>query len=109
MSDVNNSGGTDDHLRHAGHDGGAGHVHRGGHGDGPPTMVITLNTALVVAEAVYGYLGNSTALMADAGDNLSDVFGMPVRGGRVGCAYPLDSQAVAGTGHELDHLRSHPV
>ncbi|KAF1854671.1 hypothetical protein Lal_00013072 [Lupinus albus] len=34
---------------------------------------IGLNTALVVAEAVYGYLGNSTALMADAGHNLSDV------------------------------------
>ena len=39
---------------------------------------ITLNTALVVAEAVYGYLGNSTALMADAGHNLSDVFGLLV-------------------------------
>ncbi len=37
-----------------------------------------MNTALVVAEAVYGYLGNSTVLMADAGHNLSDVFGLLV-------------------------------
>ncbi|MFN4922515.1 MULTISPECIES: cation diffusion facilitator family transporter [Bradyrhizobium] len=29
-----------------------------------------------MAEAVYGYLGNSTALMADAGHNLSDVLGL---------------------------------
>lgn len=42
---------------------------------------ISLNTALVVAEAVYGYLGNSTALMADAGHNLSDVFGLLVAWG----------------------------
>lgn len=37
-----------------------------------------LNTALVMREAVYGYLGNATALMADAGPNLSDVFGLLV-------------------------------
>jgi cobalt-zinc-cadmium efflux system protein len=42
---------------------------------------ITLNTALVVAEAVYGYLGNSTALLADAGHNLSDVLGLVVAWG----------------------------
>src|SRR5581483_10134373 len=39
---------------------------------------IGLNPALVAAEAVYGYLGNSTALMADAGHNLSDVLGLVV-------------------------------
>ena len=100
MSNVGNrSGGADDH--NAGHHGGEGHVHGGEHrhaaGDdhhhdhggaehvhAPASfgkafaIGITLNTALVVAEAVYGYLGNSTALMADAGHNLSDVFGLLV-------------------------------
>ncbi|MBH5387947.1 cation diffusion facilitator family transporter [Bradyrhizobium diversitatis] len=42
---------------------------------------ISLNIALVVAEAVYGYLGNSTALLADAGHNLSDVLGLVVAWG----------------------------
>lgn len=99
MSDVGNrGGGADDHHRNAGHVGAEGHVHGGdhrhaagnhhhhdhgsaGHVHAPASfgkafaIGITLNTALVVAEAVYGYLGNSTALMADAGHNLSDVFG----------------------------------
>ncbi|PDT59755.1 cation transporter [Bradyrhizobium diazoefficiens] len=44
-------------------------------------MGISLNTALVVAEAVYGYIGNSTALLADAGHNLSDVLGLVVAWG----------------------------
>lgn len=39
---------------------------------------ITLNTVPVVAERVYGYLGNSTTLMADADYNLGDVFGLLV-------------------------------
>jgi len=34
-----------------------------------------------VAEAVYGYIGNSTALLADAGHNLSDVLGLVVAWG----------------------------
>ncbi|GGI25291.1 cation efflux system protein [Bradyrhizobium guangdongense] len=34
-----------------------------------------------MAEAVYGYLGNSTALLADAGHNLSDVLGLVVAWG----------------------------
>ncbi|MVT74500.1 cation diffusion facilitator family transporter [Bradyrhizobium cajani] len=44
-------------------------------------MGISLNVALVVAEAVYGYIGNSTALLADAGHNLSDVLGLVVAWG----------------------------
>lgn len=102
MSNANNrSGGADNDHRQAGHDDGGGHVHGGdhrhaagddhhhdhggaGHVHAPASfgkafaIGITLNTALVVAEAVYGYLGNSTALMADAGHNLSDVFGLLV-------------------------------
>ena len=69
----------DDAAGHDHHDhGGAGHVHAPASFGKAFTIGITLNTALVVAEAVYGYLGNSTALMADAGHNLSDVFGLLV-------------------------------
>jgi cobalt-zinc-cadmium efflux system protein len=72
------------HNAAAGHDGdhhdhgAAGHVHAPASFGKAFAIGITLNTALVVAEAVYGYLGNSTALMADAGHNLSDVFGLLV-------------------------------
>lgn len=85
MSNVGNTcGGIDDHHRHADGDdhhhdhGGAGHVHAPASFGKAFAIGITLNTALVVAEAVYGYLGNSTALMADAGHNLSDIFGLLV-------------------------------
>ena len=37
---------------------------------------IALNLAFIVAEVVYGVLGNSTALLADAGHNLSDALGL---------------------------------
>ena len=37
---------------------------------------VTLNTGFVFIEAIFGYLGNSTALLADAGHNLSDVLGL---------------------------------
>jgi cobalt-zinc-cadmium efflux system protein len=37
---------------------------------------VILNTGFVVAEVVYGVLGNSVALLADAGHNLSDVLGL---------------------------------
>ncbi|MBR0700461.1 cation transporter [Bradyrhizobium diazoefficiens] len=79
------------HHDHAGHSHDHGHDHGHGHGHahvhapanfGKAFAVgITLNTALVVAEAVYGYLGNSTALLADAGHNLSDVLGLVVAWG----------------------------
>lgn len=69
----------DDAASHDHHDhGGAGHVHAPASFGKAFAIGITLNTALVVAEAVYGYLGNSTALMADAGHNLSDGFGLLV-------------------------------
>ncbi|MBX9650254.1 MAG: cation diffusion facilitator family transporter [Xanthobacteraceae bacterium] len=65
---------------HHGH-GGGGHVHAPASFGKAFAIGIALNTALVMAEAVYGYLGNSTALMADAGHNLSDVFGLLVAWG----------------------------
>lgn len=35
-----------------------------------------LNVALVILQAAYGIIGNSMALLADAGHNLGDVFGL---------------------------------
>jgi cobalt-zinc-cadmium efflux system protein len=67
------------HGHHHGHDHAHGHHHH--HGD-PNTMgrafaiAIVLNTAFVGIEFFYGFLANSTALMADAGHNLSDVLGL---------------------------------
>lgn len=69
---------------HGGHAHDHGHAHSHGHVHAPASfgrafaIGITLNTALVVAEAIYGYLANSTALLADAGHNLSDVLGLVV-------------------------------
>ena len=68
---------ADDHDHRHDH-GGAGHVHAPASFGKAFAIGITLNTGLVVADAVYGYIGNSTALMADAGHNLSDVFGLLV-------------------------------
>src|SRR5690242_14021611 len=39
-------------------------------------IAIALNTTFVVVEFAYGFIANSTALMADAGHNLSDVLGL---------------------------------
>jgi cobalt-zinc-cadmium efflux system protein len=35
-----------------------------------------LNTAFVVVELIFGVIGNSVALIADAGHNMSDVLGL---------------------------------
>src|SRR5262245_24044307 len=40
-----------------------------------------LNVAFVLVEAIFGILSNSTALLADAGHNLSDVIGLLVAWG----------------------------
>jgi cobalt-zinc-cadmium efflux system protein len=39
-------------------------------------IAIALNTIFVIIEFAYGFIANSTALMADAGHNLSDVLGL---------------------------------
>jgi cobalt-zinc-cadmium efflux system protein len=39
-------------------------------------IAITLNVGIVVMQAIYGVLAHSTALLADAGHNLSDVLGL---------------------------------
>jgi cobalt-zinc-cadmium efflux system protein len=77
------------HHDHGGHDHSHAHDHGhnhapGGHHHAPASfgtafaIGIALNTAFVVAEALFGYLGNSVALIADAGHNLSDVLGLVV-------------------------------
>ncbi|QGZ39842.1 cobalt-zinc-cadmium efflux system protein [Pseudoduganella flava] len=67
------------------HHHGHGHDHAGHHHHhhGDPVnhgrafaIAITLNAVFVAVEFVYGFLANSTALMADAGHNLSDVLGL---------------------------------
>ncbi|MCZ7658647.1 MAG: cation diffusion facilitator family transporter [Xanthobacteraceae bacterium] len=66
---------------------GHAHDHAHGHGRAPASygfafaLATGLNVAFVVVEAVFGVLANSTALVADAGHNLSDVLGLVVAWG----------------------------
>ena len=64
-----------DHSHHA-HSHGHGHSHAAPDGSGAFVLAMALNSAFLVAEFVYGWLSNSTALLADAGHNLSDVLGL---------------------------------
>jgi cobalt-zinc-cadmium efflux system protein len=57
---------------HAGHD----HSHAPKDFGTAFLIGVILNAGFVVAEVVYGILGNSLALLADAGHNLSDVLGL---------------------------------
>jgi cobalt-zinc-cadmium efflux system protein len=67
----------------------AGHSHAGhSHHHGNPAdhgrafaIAILLNTVFVAVEFGYGFIANSTALMADAGHNLSDVMGLALAWG----------------------------
>jgi|TARA_R100000501_G_scaffold10388_1_gene20348 cobalt-zinc-cadmium efflux system protein len=59
------------------------HHHDHGHSHGAPkdfgrafVIAITLNLGFTAVEFVYGFLAQSSALMADAGHNLSDVLGL---------------------------------
>jgi len=64
-----------DHSRHT-H--GVGHHHHGNPNDHGKAFIIAivLNSVFVVVEFAYGLIANATALMADAGHNLSDVLGL---------------------------------
>lgn len=76
-----------DHDHHHGH--GHGHSHGpGGHHHGPVdtgdwryAVGLLVNLAFVAIEFTAGVLSDSTALMADAGHNLSDVLGLAMAGG----------------------------
>ncbi len=65
-----------------------GHDHSHGHHHALPAdhgrafaLAIGINTLFVVIEFIYGFIANSTALMADAGHNLSDVLGLALAWG----------------------------
>ncbi|MBL6612392.1 MAG: cation transporter [Alphaproteobacteria bacterium] len=69
----------------------AGHSH--GHTHAPPKdfsaafkIGIGLSLTIVVLQAVFGYVANSMALMADAGHNLSDVLSLVVAWGAANLA-----------------------
>jgi cobalt-zinc-cadmium efflux system protein len=72
------------HHHHHGHDHGHSHGHQGHHHHAPASfgaafaIGAVLNIGFVVAEAAYGVLGHSVALLADAGHNLGDVLGLLV-------------------------------
>lgn len=58
---------------------GSGHVHAAPKNFGPAFAIgIALNLSFVLIEAIYGFLANSMALLADAGHNLGDVLGLLV-------------------------------
>jgi cobalt-zinc-cadmium efflux system protein len=60
---------------HSGH--GHGHHHAPANPNGRAFVIaIALNSAFVAIEFTYGLLAHSTALIADAGHNLSDVLGL---------------------------------
>src|SRR5258708_3547951 len=46
-------------------------------------IAVGLNLLIVVVQAVYGFIAHSTALLADAGHNLSDVLGLLLAWGAV--------------------------
>lgn len=62
---------------HAGHNHGAqGHSHAPASFGRAFAVAIGLNVLIVVAQVVFGIIGHSVALIADAGHNLSDVLGL---------------------------------
>ncbi len=63
---------------HSGHSHSCSHHHHGDPNNHGRAFVIAiaLNTAFVVTEFAFGFIANSTALIADAGHNLSDVLGL---------------------------------
>ncbi len=77
-----NSGHRHDHSPHD-HSHDHHHIHAG-HAHAPASfgrafaIGIALNAVFVMIEAGYGFVSNSTALLADAGHNMSDVLGLVV-------------------------------
>jgi cobalt-zinc-cadmium efflux system protein len=81
---MENSIATNSHHHHdVRSDTSTAHHHPAGHHHASPDghnrafiLAIALNTGFVIIEFAYGFIANSTALMADAGHNLSDVLGL---------------------------------
>lgn len=74
----------------AGHDHGHGHDHAHAHGGARKgrafAFATVLNLAYVVVEIVFGLMAHSTALLADAAHNFSDVLGLVLAWGAAGLA-----------------------
>ncbi|MBX3478073.1 MAG: cation transporter [Brevundimonas sp.] len=77
-----------DHSRHNHGHGHGGHSHAHGHSHAPADtgdwrylVGLTVNLVFVAVEFGAGWIAQSTALMADAGHNLSDVLGLALAGG----------------------------
>jgi cobalt-zinc-cadmium efflux system protein len=68
-------------MDHHGHGSGHSHSHAPKSFGLAFALGTALNIAFVVVEAIFGVLSNSTALLADAGHNLSDVIGLLVAWG----------------------------
>jgi cobalt-zinc-cadmium efflux system protein len=76
-----------------------GHDHHHGHNHGRAAQDFRLafaigtglNIALVALQAVYGIIGHSVALLADAGHNLGDVFGLLLAWGASAAARKVPS------------------
>ena len=66
---------SDGSHSHAPHHHAHAHAPAAGHGRAF-ALAVALNVAIVVMQAVYGVIAHSTALLADAGHNLSDVLGL---------------------------------
>ncbi|HEX5394160.1 MAG TPA: cation diffusion facilitator family transporter [Rhodocyclaceae bacterium] len=82
---------SDHHHCSHGHHHGHGHAHSG-RGTLAFKIAIVVNLAFVLVEFAYGFIANSTALMADAGHNLSDVLGLALAWGaaRLGTRAPSE-------------------
>jgi cobalt-zinc-cadmium efflux system protein len=66
------------HRHEHGHDHGHGSGHEPAGYGAAFAIGLVLNLGFVAVEAVYGIIGNSVALLADAGHNLSDVLGLTI-------------------------------
>ena len=73
------------HHDHHGHSHGAGHHHHHLPAQQGKAffLAVAMNTVFVGVEAFYGFMVDSTALLSDAGHNLSDVMGLLLAWGAV--------------------------
>ena len=78
MTSHDHSGPDHAHHNHHGHSHGVGHSHAPTDFGRKFAIGIVLNLAFTVLEALYGVIGHSMSLLADAGHNLSDGLGLLV-------------------------------
>jgi len=75
-----------DHDHHGHSHGGLGHSHAPADFGRAFAIGVALNIGFIVVEAGFGAFAHSLALMADAGHNLSDVFGLLLAWGAIALA-----------------------